>query len=314
MKIVEATFVRVSPIMALRVRGREIRTTAEHPFFVEGKGWCCAREIEIGERLLSHDGQWVTVESVTDLDEVATVYNLRVSDHHTYFVGCNDWGFSVWSHNTICGGAVEQAIKSELGDTASRLSTQQARLLSAMSESIAAEYRAGNYQRAEELIRRIPGLDGDAATRVVTSLRRQLPIVAEEGLARTRTIRQGLNVGGARSVAFADVAVEGLPIEVVAFSGESGRGGLETAWRSRNPGSIVAQPTTLPRGLGFQDAEVKVLEELRTLLEQNPNARGTIRLFIDQPESRGACQNCTNAILRLRRDFGNRINLLVSAN
>jgi hypothetical protein len=27
------------------------------------------------------------------------VYNLRVSDYHTYFVGCLDWGFSVWAHN-----------------------------------------------------------------------------------------------------------------------------------------------------------------------------------------------------------------------
>lgn len=96
---VEQTFVRESPIMSLRVRGQEIRTTAEHPFYVEGKGWLSAREIQIGDRLSSHDGQWVTVEEVTDLNEVATVYNLRVSDYHTYFVGSREWGFSVWAHN-----------------------------------------------------------------------------------------------------------------------------------------------------------------------------------------------------------------------
>ena len=27
------------------------------------------------------------------------VYNLRVADWHTYFVGCGEWGFSVWAHN-----------------------------------------------------------------------------------------------------------------------------------------------------------------------------------------------------------------------
>jgi hypothetical protein len=27
------------------------------------------------------------------------VYNLRVADWHTYFVGCDEWGFSVWAHN-----------------------------------------------------------------------------------------------------------------------------------------------------------------------------------------------------------------------
>jgi hypothetical protein len=41
----------------------------------------------------------VTVEAVTDLHEVATVYNLRVAEYHTYFVGSRAWGFSVWAHN-----------------------------------------------------------------------------------------------------------------------------------------------------------------------------------------------------------------------
>ena len=30
------------------------------------------------------------------------VYNLRVADWHTYFVGCDEWGFSVWAHNANC--------------------------------------------------------------------------------------------------------------------------------------------------------------------------------------------------------------------
>jgi hypothetical protein len=97
-KAVEETFVRVAPIIALRVGGRTIRTTAEHPFYVNGR-WICAKEIEPGDQVLSHDGQLVTVEAVTDLEGVATVYNLRVSDYHTYFVGSREWGFSVWAHN-----------------------------------------------------------------------------------------------------------------------------------------------------------------------------------------------------------------------
>jgi hypothetical protein len=92
-KIVEETFVRVAPIMSLRIRGHEIRTTFEHPFYVQGKGWICAKEVQPGDQFSSHDGQWVTVESVTDLKEVATVYNLRVSDYHTYFVGSREWAF-----------------------------------------------------------------------------------------------------------------------------------------------------------------------------------------------------------------------------
>nr|MCU0705624.1 HINT domain-containing protein [Fimbriiglobus sp.] len=42
----------------------------------------------------------VAVESVTDTGETVPVYNLRVADHHTYFVGRDEWGWSAWAHNT----------------------------------------------------------------------------------------------------------------------------------------------------------------------------------------------------------------------
>src|SRR5262249_51556770 len=38
-------------------------------------------------------------DAVTDAREVATVYNLRVAEYHTYFVGRKEWEFSVWAHN-----------------------------------------------------------------------------------------------------------------------------------------------------------------------------------------------------------------------
>jgi hypothetical protein len=115
-KIVEETFVRELPILALTVRGQEICTTAEHPFYVSNKGWLHAGELRTGDQLSSHDGQWVTVEeAVTDLKEVATVYNLRVSDYHTYFVGSPSWGFAAWAHNdAICWRGVRNAITDTL--------------------------------------------------------------------------------------------------------------------------------------------------------------------------------------------------------
>jgi hypothetical protein len=32
--------------------------------------------------------------------EAEPVYNMRIEGYHTYFVGSEYWGFSVWSHNT----------------------------------------------------------------------------------------------------------------------------------------------------------------------------------------------------------------------
>ncbi len=84
----------------LRVNGRTIQTTALHPFYVRGLGWKPAQNLQAGDLLRSHDGQWLPVEAIAESGEEATVYNLHVAEYHTYFVGTPDWGFSVWAHNT----------------------------------------------------------------------------------------------------------------------------------------------------------------------------------------------------------------------
>ena len=97
---VEEVFEFAAEIVELRIGGQLIETTAEHPFFVIGQGWIPARELRSGDRIASHNDQPAVVESVTITDRRETVYNLRVSQDHTYFVGRRDWGFSIWAHNT----------------------------------------------------------------------------------------------------------------------------------------------------------------------------------------------------------------------
>jgi RHS repeat-associated protein len=98
-KVVEEVFRRFGRLLNLHVGGRLIRTTGEHPFFVYDRGWTPAAELRIGELLCSHDGKWVAVEGLGDSGQEEVVYNLRVQDYHTYFVGSEEWGFSVWAHN-----------------------------------------------------------------------------------------------------------------------------------------------------------------------------------------------------------------------
>jgi hypothetical protein len=78
--------------------GRVIDTTEEHPFYVQGKGWTPARELKEGDLVRTVDG-WAPVTGVKDTGQYDTVYNLRVADYHTYFVGAPEWGFAVWAHN-----------------------------------------------------------------------------------------------------------------------------------------------------------------------------------------------------------------------
>ncbi len=99
-KPVEACFRRTGRILHLHgPDGELIRTTPEHPFHVEGKGWTAAGALQEGDRLETLVGDSVTLAEVFDTELWETVYNVRVADFHTYFVGDDGWGFSVWAHN-----------------------------------------------------------------------------------------------------------------------------------------------------------------------------------------------------------------------
>jgi hypothetical protein len=109
--VVQEVFVRTGQLWVVGVGGREIGTTAEHPFFVQGKGWVAAGELQEGDLISTHEGRWVAAEGVEDTGEYGTVYNLRVAEYHTYFVGCQEWGWSVWAHNRGggCGDGYDRA-------------------------------------------------------------------------------------------------------------------------------------------------------------------------------------------------------------
>ena len=98
-KLVEEVFVRQSVLMRVMVWGRVIDTTGEHPFYVKDRGWVPALTLCAGECLISRDNTEIIIDEVIQLETYATVYNLRGAEYHTYFVGCDEWGFSVWVHN-----------------------------------------------------------------------------------------------------------------------------------------------------------------------------------------------------------------------
>ncbi len=98
-KLVEEIFVGYGRIWHLHVAGRTIRTTAAHRFFVFGKGWVRCDQLHCGDLLRTNNGRIIAVGCVYDSGVEERVYNCRVEDYHTYFIGSEDWGFSVWAHN-----------------------------------------------------------------------------------------------------------------------------------------------------------------------------------------------------------------------
>lgn len=98
-KRVEKTMNGTAKLFELSIGGHIIRTTGPHPFFAKGKGWTPAEELAVGDLLSTNHRDWVELEKITETDQEEQVYNLRVDDHRTYFVGSEAWGFGVWVHN-----------------------------------------------------------------------------------------------------------------------------------------------------------------------------------------------------------------------
>ncbi|SFF40269.1 intein C-terminal splicing region/intein N-terminal splicing region/RHS repeat-associated core domain-containing protein [Paenibacillus algorifonticola] len=85
-------------IIKLHVGEQVIETTDNHPFWIEGKGWVFADELQVGDKLQKADGSNLMIDKIefVKLDEPVTVYNFTVADYHTYYV--TDLG--IWVHNT----------------------------------------------------------------------------------------------------------------------------------------------------------------------------------------------------------------------
>ena len=93
------------------VNGEEIVCTAEHPFYVEGKGFVPARELKERDNLLLSDGSKVEIDSLkTEHVEIPeTTYNFEVKDFHTYYVSHSN----VLVHNVCEKAAMRAAKRSE---------------------------------------------------------------------------------------------------------------------------------------------------------------------------------------------------------
>ncbi|MFJ8577241.1 LamG-like jellyroll fold domain-containing protein [Micromonospora sp. NPDC093277] len=85
-------------------RGREgvLTATAEHPIWVDGKGWTNAIQVAAGDAIIGSHGERALVQHVLDRGWLPrqTVYNLNVGDTHTYVVAVD--GAELVVHNSTC--------------------------------------------------------------------------------------------------------------------------------------------------------------------------------------------------------------------
>ncbi|MGN0595158.1 MAG: polymorphic toxin-type HINT domain-containing protein, partial [Hominimerdicola sp.] len=99
---VEEVFVReTTELVNINIGTEAIRSTPDHPFYVPQKGFTNAVDLRAGDALLSINGDYVIIEKIQHeiLESPIKVYNFRVSNDHTYFVGIQSLGV----HNAGAG-------------------------------------------------------------------------------------------------------------------------------------------------------------------------------------------------------------------
>ncbi|MEM7179874.1 MAG: polymorphic toxin-type HINT domain-containing protein, partial [Spirochaetota bacterium] len=99
--VIELFLRKVDILFVLELsNGETIKTTWNHPFWIENKGWTQAKEILVGNKLITPQGGVLEVVSNSQkyVSDVA-VYNFGVKETHTYFVGER----GVWVHNQAYG-------------------------------------------------------------------------------------------------------------------------------------------------------------------------------------------------------------------
>jgi hypothetical protein len=101
--VIEGRVIRVfqnnlQPLWRLNFGMFEIRATKEHPFYVKGKGWVTAENLQIGDVCRSASDEYVSLIQKDFEPEPIPVFNFEVKEKHTYFVGKSDVE-SVLVHN-----------------------------------------------------------------------------------------------------------------------------------------------------------------------------------------------------------------------
>ncbi|MGC1377270.1 MAG: polymorphic toxin-type HINT domain-containing protein, partial [Anaerolineales bacterium] len=78
-------------IVKLTIDDETLTATPEHLFYVEGKGWVNAKDLQVGDAVRKANGSAGKVKNVKTEQTTREMYNLTVKDAHTYYVGKGQW-------------------------------------------------------------------------------------------------------------------------------------------------------------------------------------------------------------------------------
>lgn len=86
---------QAAEIFKVHIGDEIIEATAEHPFWLEGKGWTEVKDLKVGDLLVKSDGATLAIDKIEKEPRQANVYNFEVKDFNSYFVS----NLGIWVHN-----------------------------------------------------------------------------------------------------------------------------------------------------------------------------------------------------------------------
>lgn len=94
-KVVKSFERNTNEIYELTTTNQKIYVTAEHPFYVNEKGWIKVKDLQVGFELKTNTNKKEGIVSIRRHQRPETVYNIEVEENHNYFVT----GSSILVHN-----------------------------------------------------------------------------------------------------------------------------------------------------------------------------------------------------------------------
>ncbi|MSS63124.1 polymorphic toxin-type HINT domain-containing protein [Velocimicrobium porci] len=103
-----------------------IRTTNYHPFYEKEKGWVCAIQLQVGDRLCTIEGEEEVVTSIEKerVEEGVLVYNFEVEEWNSYYVAEG----KVLVHNAAKRCGLVKWLRSKGGSNTNKLFKNQSLL------------------------------------------------------------------------------------------------------------------------------------------------------------------------------------------
>jgi len=151
---------RRSEVFEIKVGRDSFKVTGEHPFYVAGKGWTPARDVQSGDEFVTSENCSLVVETIEKHQGEVLVYNFEVSTDHNYYVGQE----GILTHNV-------SALRKALGLKNPLLAAHHIVAIT-----------AGGAARARDILRRA-GIDINSAANGV-ALPRNLKVKVPPGFSR----------------------------------------------------------------------------------------------------------------------------------